>query len=57
MKTFKIFLNPDHGIQVYGITVKCNEIKQDENNSTACFIDNVWIDFDMTIKRIEVITE
>jgi len=53
MKTFKIYLLADNGIQLYGITVKCDEILLDKNNPCACYLDNVQIDFDMKINRVE----
>lgn len=53
MKTYKIFLLADNNIQIYGITVRCQEIKFDDNNFSACYIDHVYIDFDMKIDRIE----
>lgn len=50
MKNYKIYLLADNRIQIYGITVKCKEIKQ--INDTAIYADNVYIDFDMLIKEI-----
>lgn len=52
MKNFKVYLEADNGIQIYGIKVTCTEIKQDKENPNVCYIDNACVDFDMKINRI-----
>lgn len=52
MKKFKVYVIGDNGIQLYGMTVTCNEIKKDDTNDSSIYADNVYIDFGMKIYSI-----